>query len=59
MADFTSFPIPEPDFDTVGPMVGDRFPDLVLPDQTGHPVDLHERRAGRKALIVFHRSADW
>ena len=48
-----------PDFDRMGPRVGDRFPDLVLPDQHGQPVDLHEAGAGRKALVVFYRSAGW
>jgi hypothetical protein len=48
-----------PDFDRMGPRVGNRFPDLVLPDQHGQPVDLHEARAGRKALVVFYRSAGW
>jgi hypothetical protein len=48
-----------PDFDRMGPRVGDRFPDLVLPDQHGQPVNLHEARAGRKALVVFYRSAGW
>jgi hypothetical protein len=43
----------------VGPSVGRRFPDVQLPDQTGRIVDLHEHRGGRKALIVFHRSAGW
>jgi hypothetical protein len=48
-----------PDFDRLGPRVGDRFPDVVLPDQRGQPVDLHNARAGRKALVVFYRSAGW
>ena len=48
-----------PDFEGMGPRVGDRFPDLVLPDQHGQPVDLHEAGAGRKALVVFYRSAGW
>jgi Redoxin len=47
------------DFDRMGPRVGDRFPDLVLPDQHGQPVDLHHARAGHKALVVFYRSAGW
>jgi hypothetical protein len=51
--------LPEPDFDSIGPQVGERFPDVVLPDQTGTLVDLHEHRAGRRAIVVFHRSADW
>jgi peroxiredoxin len=52
-----SLPIIE--FDTIGPAVGARFPDLRLPDQTGAIVDLHAARAGRRALVVFYRSADW
>ena len=51
--------LPEVDFSTIGPAVGTRFPDVLLPDQSGRLVDLHEHRAGRKALVVFHRSADW
>lgn len=47
------------DFATIGPRVGEPFPHLVLPDQTGAPVDLHAARAGRRALVVFHRSAEW
>jgi len=41
------------------PKVGERFPDVRLPDQNGHPVDLHAARAARKALVVFYRSARW
>jgi hypothetical protein len=48
-----------PDFHRMGPRVSDRFPDLVLPDQHGQPVDLHKARAGRKGLVVFYRSAGW
>ena len=51
--------LPEIDFETVGPAIGSRFPDLVLPDQDGNDTDLHEYRDGRKAVVVFHRSADW
>jgi peroxiredoxin len=47
------------DYTQAGPQLGTRFPDLVLPDQSGRPVDLHEARAGRRALVVFHRSAKW
>jgi peroxiredoxin len=42
-----------------GPAIGTRFPDLVLPDQSGTPVRLHEARRGRRALVVFYRSARW
>ncbi len=47
------------DFSTVGPKEGERFPDIRLPDQSGAEVDLHSVRAGRRAIVVFHRSADW
>jgi peroxiredoxin len=47
------------DFATIGPRVGERFPDVRLPDQSGAIVDLHARRAGRLALFVFYRSAKW
>jgi hypothetical protein len=50
---------PSRDYTQAGPQVGEPFPDLVLPDQAGHPVDLHQVRRGRRALIVFHRSAKW
>jgi peroxiredoxin len=42
-----------------GPGIGERFPDVRLPDQTGAIVDLHRARNGRPALIVFYRSARW
>ncbi|MDH3499571.1 MAG: hypothetical protein OEM97_05575 [Acidimicrobiia bacterium] len=45
--------------DSIGPKVGERFPDLTLPDQLGTVVDLHEQRGARRAIVVFHRSADW
>jgi peroxiredoxin len=51
--------LPVIDFDTIGPPVGTRFPDVILPDQRGRTVDLHAARGGRRALIVFFRSADW
>ena len=55
----TDTSLPEVDFEQVGPNVGERFPDVILADQHGAQVDLHEYRAGRRALVVFHRSADW
>lgn len=59
MTDFIDLPIPEIDGDAIGPQVGERFPDMTLSDQSGNMIDLHEHRAGRKALFVVHRSADW
>ena len=47
------------DYLQAGPQVGERFPEVVLPDQAGQPVDLHQLRGGRRAIIVFHRSAKW
>lgn len=51
--------LPILDFSPIGPRVGDSFPDIVLPDQGGNLVDLHASRAGRRALVVFFRSAGW
>lgn len=51
--------VPELDFETIGPNVGEQFPAVELSDQGGALVNLHEHRAGRKALVVFHRSAGW
>lgn len=42
-----------------GPGIGEGFPDVRLPDQTGAIVDLHKERGGRRALVVFYRSARW
>lgn len=47
------------DFHTIGPREGERLPDIRLPDQSGAAVDLHAARKDRKALVVFHRSAEW
>ena len=51
--------LPPRNFNTIGPKERQRFPDMRLPDQSGGLVDLHEQRAGRPALVVFYRSADW
>jgi peroxiredoxin len=42
-----------------GPRVGDAFPDILLPDQSGNVVDLHQRRNGRPAVVAFNRSVVW
>ena len=47
------------DFQNLGPAIGNRFPDVILPGADGTMVDLHADRAGRPALVVFHRSARW
>ena len=51
--------LPPRDFTRIGPTEGQPFPNITLPDQTGRMVDLHGARAGRRALVVFYRSADW
>ncbi len=52
-------PMPSLDFTRIGPAAGSLFPNIVLPDQNGRTVDLHSARGGRRALVVFHRSASW
>jgi peroxiredoxin len=47
------------DFRQIGPAVGDHFPEVILPDQHGNLVDLHQARGNNRALVVFHRSAAW
>jgi hypothetical protein len=44
---------------STGPEIGDRLPDVVLPDANGRSVDLHSDRDGRPAVVVFYRSAVW
>jgi len=51
--------MPGLDYSDRGPAVGTPFPDVRLPDQHGDVVDLHARRAGRRALVVLYRSAVW
>jgi peroxiredoxin len=43
----------------VGPKIGERFPDIELPDQSGAALNLQEHRGNRRGLVVFHRSAGW
>jgi peroxiredoxin len=50
---------PASDFSAIGPRIGERFPDVVLPDQHGNLTDLHTVRGDRRALVIFHRSARW
>lgn len=52
-------PLPEVDFDGVGPPLGKRFLNLVLPNQRGDLIDLDEVRGNRRALVVVHRSVVW
>src|SRR5204862_95099 len=36
-----------------GPRVGDRAPEIALPDSRGTPIDLGERLRGNRTLVVF------
>ncbi len=49
---------PPEDFPT-GPDVGSPVPAIVLPDQSGNPVDVHKNLGTAGAVVVFHRSAYW
>jgi peroxiredoxin len=51
--------VTEADYTKIGPAVGELFPDFELPDAEGHQVWLHQWRRGRRALVVFFRSAAW
>ena len=42
-----------------GPEVGQLLPDFELPNAQGRLVNFHRDRAGRKAALVFYRSAVW
>ena len=42
-----------------GPDVGERLPEFTLKNQNGETIDFHADRAGRKAALVFYRSAVW
>ncbi|MCR9092624.1 MAG: hypothetical protein NXI30_00265 [bacterium] len=48
-----------PEGHPTGPEVGEKLPGFTLPDAFGRPVNLHEDRAGRPAVVVFYRSAVW
>jgi peroxiredoxin len=47
------------DYTKIGPETGAMFPGFELPDAYGRPLDLHRWRSGRRALVVFYRSAAW
>ena len=48
-----------PEGASTGPEVGELLPDFTLPDANGQPVSFHADRAGKKAALVFYRSAVW
>lgn len=42
-----------------GPEIGERLPEITLPDQTGTLVNIEAARGDGRALVVFHRSLRW
>jgi len=44
---------------STGPDVGELLPDFTLPDAQGQLVHFHADREGKKAALVFYRSAVW
>ncbi len=50
---------PETDAFPTGPAVGQLLPDFTLPDQNGRLVNFAAARQGRRAMVVFYRSARW
>jgi hypothetical protein len=42
-----------------GPAIGERVPGFRLPNQRGVEIDFDVDRAGRKAVVLFQRSAVW
>ena len=51
--------MPESDDFPTGPAVGEPLPDFTLPDQHGQRVNFAQARDGKRALVIFHRSARW
>ena len=51
--------MPESDDFPTGPAVGEPLPDFTLNDQHNQAVNFSRARDGKRALVVFHRSARW
>ncbi|MEM8748128.1 MAG: hypothetical protein AAF945_21125 [Actinomycetota bacterium] len=50
--------VPTGDFPP-GLAIGDAAPDFTLPNHLGESVTFHDDRAGRRAAVLFYRSAVW
>lgn len=48
-----------PEGNPTGPELGEMLPDFELPNAHGELIPFHTDRAGRKAVLVFYRSAVW
>lgn len=44
---------------STGPAIGDSFPAIVAPDQTGGVVDVELRRGSGPAVVIFSRATLW
>lgn len=51
--------MPESDDFPSGPAIGEPMPDFTLVNQHGDSTNFATARAGKKALVVFHRSVRW
>jgi hypothetical protein len=51
--------IPDSEDFPSGPEIGERLPEIALPDQTGAMVNLEQARGNKRALVLFHRSVRW
>ncbi len=51
--------MPESDDFPSGPAIGEPIPDFTLVNQRGESTNFTTARAGKKALVVFHRSVRW
>ncbi len=58
-ADFAARRFPAEEGFPTGPAVGDAMPDFELPNQDGEVVSFQKVRGGKKAAVVFYRSAVW
>lgn len=47
------------DVTTLGPQVGEKVPDFILPDQHGQTRTLSSLMGPKGLVLVFNRSADW
>lgn len=44
---------------STGPAIGEVFPAIVAPDQTGTVVDVNASSAGTPSVVVFSRATVW
>jgi hypothetical protein len=54
-----STPAAAPDVTKLGPQIGERVPEFILPDQHGQMRTLTSLMGPKGLVLVFNRSADW